>query len=111
MAGSGLRRVWDTKNRRGSYSADFPAALAFRHLALAAADNAALAAALNRFLGLAAGPADAALTFAHLFARAWARAFSAVGVIVRRFLRALPGGRPRLGATSLPGAADGRPSI
>jgi len=50
------------------YNVDFPAALAFRHLALVAADNAALAAALNFFLGLAAGPPGEEFTWAHRFA-------------------------------------------
>jgi len=54
------------------YSADLPAAFAFRHLALAAADNAALAAALKRFLRLTGGLSDPAwpFTLPHLFARA-----------------------------------------
>jgi len=54
------------------YSADFPAAFAFRHRALAAADNAALAAAEKRFFRLTGGLADPACPFAlaHLFVRA-----------------------------------------
>jgi len=93
----------------GLYSADLPAAFAFRHLALAAADNAARAAALNRFLRLTGGLADPACPFAlaHLFARAWARAVNAAWVMVLRFLRPLPGGRPGRGATvTSPGPAE-----
>ena len=69
-----------------NYSLLFPAFFALAHLALAAAESAALAAALNFLLGLRAGLADGAvrLIFAHL-ALAAARMLASPCALIFRF--------------------------